>query len=223
MMKNDLRPMAGGFNHPGGIYQRGGKRGFDILLTLMAAPVLLPLIILVGLAVRLKIGSPVFFKQERLGLNGRAFFIRKFRTMTEARDAAGRLLTDEERLSGFGRLLRATSLDELPEFVNVLRGDMSLVGPRPLHAYYRDRYTAEQFRRHEALPGLTGWAQVNGRNALDWEQKFALDVWYVDHRSWWLDVKILALTFLKIVKREGINQAGQAPAEEFKGSVHKEI
>jgi sugar transferase EpsL len=215
--------MTGRFNHRGTIYQRGGKRAFDILLTLISAPVLLPLMTLVALAVRLKIGAPVFFKQERLGVDGTIFFIRKFRTMTEAKDAGGRLLTDEERLTGFGRLLRATSLDELPEFLNVLRGDMSLVGPRPLHAYYRDRYTAEQFRRHEVLPGLTGWAQVNGRNALDWEQKFTLDVWYVDHLSWWLDVKILALTFLKIVRREGINQAGQATAEEFKGSVHKEI
>jgi sugar transferase EpsL len=205
------------------LYRRGGKRAFDILLTLMALPILLPLGVFVATLVRLKIGSPVLFKQERLGQGGQAFRIRKFRTMTDGRDETGKLLPDDERLTGFGKFLRATSLDELPEFMNILAGEMSLVGPRPLHAYYRERYSAEQFRRHEVLPGLTGWAQINGRNALQWEQKFEMDVWYVDHQSLGLDLKIMALTFLKIVKREGINQAGQATAEEFKGSLHKEI
>src|ERR1044072_8575259 len=183
------------------LYQRAGKRVGDLLLTLLALPVLLPLMVFVALLVRLTIGSPVLFKQPRLGLRGRAFFIRKFRTMTNAKDDAGGLLPDDQRLTALGKWLRATSLDELPELLNVLIGEMSLVGPRPLHAYYRDRYTAEQFRRHEVLPGLTGWAQINGRNALNWEQKFALDVWYVDHQSWWLDVQIIALTFLKIFTR----------------------
>jgi sugar transferase EpsL len=215
--------MPNNVRHHGHIYQRGGKRVFDILLTLVATPVLLPLVVIVAILVRLKIGSPVLFKQERLGLRGQVFFIRKFRTMTDARDSAGRLLPDDERLTSFGNFLRAASLDELPELINVLAGEMSLVGPRPLHAYYRERYTTEQFRRHEVLPGLTGWAQINGRNALEWEQKFAMDVWYVEHQSLGLDAKIIALTLLKIIKREGINQAGQATAEEFKGSLHKEI
>ncbi len=214
--------MSGDVKRKEPIYQGGGKRVLDLLLTVVALPVLFPLVVLVALVVRLKLGSPVLFKQERLGRGGRAFYLRKFRTMTEARDQAGQLLPDEERLTGLGKFLRATSLDELPELVNVFTGDLSLVGPRPLHAYYRERYTAEQFRRHEVLPGLTGWAQINGRNAISWEQKFKLDVWYVDHQSLWLDIKIIALTALKIVKREGINQAGQATAEEFKGSLHKE-
>jgi sugar transferase EpsL len=205
------------------LYWRGGKRALDTGLILMALPILLPLGVLVAILVRLKIGSPVLFKQERLGRGGQAFRIRKFRTMTDGRDETGKLLPDDERLTRFGKFLRATSLDELPEFMNILAGEMSLVGPRPLHAYYRERYNAEQFRRHEVLPGLTGWAQINGRNALEWEQKFEMDVWYVDHQSLWLDLKIIALTFLKVVKREGINQAGQATAEEFKGSLHKEI
>jgi sugar transferase EpsL len=172
----------------------------------------------VAICVRLKLGSPVLFLQERSGLYGKPFTLIKFRTMTAARDATGVLLPDAERLTGFGLFLRNTSLDELPELWNVLRGDMSLVGPRPLLVQYLNRYTAEQMRRHEVRPGITGWAQVNGRNALSWEERFALDVWYVDHWSLWLDLKIIALTMLKILRREGISQPGQATMQEFMGS-----
>ena len=213
--------MANKATHPSSFYRRAGKRIFDLALTVLALPLLLPLLAALALAVLIKLGSPVLFKQERLGLGGRAFFIKKFRTMTGKRDTEGNLLPDRERLTGLGRLLRAMSLDELPELINVLRGEMSLVGPRPLYAHYRDRYTPEQFRRHETLPGITGWAQVNGRNALTWEQKFEMDVWYVDHQSFWLDLKIIALTFSKIVRREGISQPGHATAEEFTGNLRK--
>ncbi|MEW6125935.1 MAG: sugar transferase [Acidobacteriota bacterium] len=202
-------------------YQRSGKRLFDLLLMVIALPVVLPLACITALMVRWRLGAPVLFKQQRLGFNGHSFQICKFRTMTDTRDEAGNLLPDSERLTPFGKFLRAASLDELPELLNVLSGEMSLVGPRPLHAHYRERYSAKQFRRHEVLPGVTGWAQINGRNALDWEQKFALDVWYVDRQTFALDVKILALTAWKILKREGINQAGQATAQEFTGSLHK--
>ncbi|HVG20863.1 MAG TPA: sugar transferase [Blastocatellia bacterium] len=202
-------------------YRRTGKHAFDLALTLLTLPVTLPLMATLAFAVRLKLGSPVLFKQERLGLKGEPFFIRKFRTMTDVRDAEGNLLPDAERLTRLGKFLRATSLDELPELINVLRGEMSLVGPRPLYSHYRERYTPEQFRRHDVLPGITGWAQVNGRNAISWEAKFERDNWYVDHCSLRLDVKILALTLLKIIKREGISQPGHATAEEFEGSLHK--
>ena len=204
------------------IYRRGGKRAFDLIVTILTFPLWLPLLAVLALIVRGKLGAPVLFKQERLGRAGRVFYVRKFRTMTGARDAQGKLLPDAERLTRFGRFLRGASLDELPELLNVLGGEMSLVGPRPLYAHYRDRYTPEQFRRHEVLPGITGWAQVNGRNALTWEQKFDYDVWYVDRQSLWLDVKILALTIVKIFKREGISQPGHATAEEFQGSLRKE-
>jgi lipopolysaccharide/colanic/teichoic acid biosynthesis glycosyltransferase len=204
------------------IYRRGGKRAFDLIVTILTFPLWLPLLVVLALTVRGKLGAPVLFKQARLGRDGRVFYVRKFRTMTDARDAQGKLLPDAERLTRLGRFLRGASLDELPELLNVLGGEMSLVGPRPLYAHYRDRYTPEQFRRHEVLPGITGWAQVNGRNALTWEQKFGYDVWYVDRQSLWLDVKILALTIVKIFKREGISQPGHATAEEFKGSLHKE-
>ncbi len=204
------------------IYRRGGKRAFDLIVTILTFPLWLPLLAALALTVRGKLGAPVLFKQARLGRDGRVFYVRKFRTMTDARDAQGKLLPDAERLTELGRFLRGASLDELPELLNVLGGEMSLVGPRPLYAHYRDRYTPEQFRRHEVLPGITGWAQVNGRNALTWEQKFGYDVWYVDRQSLWLDVKILALTLVKIFKREGISQPGHATAEEFKGSLHKE-
>ena len=167
--------------------------------------------------IRCKLGTPVLFRQQRPGLGGRPFWLLKFRTMTEARDAAGNLLPDAQRLTGFGRFLRATSLDELPELLNVLKGDMSLVGPRPLLMQYLDRYTPEQARRHEVRPGITGWAQVNGRNAITWEEKFKLDVWYVDNWSLWLDIKIIFMTVWKIFKREGISQPGQATMEEFRG------
>jgi len=208
-------------NDTSGIYRWAVKRVLDIVFCVLALPVVLPLLVIIALIVRIHFGSSVLFTQERLGFHGRAFVIRKFRTMTDARADDGQLLPDAERLTGIGRFLRATSLDELPELMNVLIGEMSLVGPRPLYSHYRDRYTPNQFRRHEVLPGITGWAQVNGRNALSWEQKFALDVWYVDHQSFWLDMKIIALTTMNLIRREGINQPGHATAQEFKGSVRK--
>lgn len=163
-------------------------------------------------------GLPVFFAQQRPGLHGKPFYIYKFRTMTNARDTNGQLLPDEQRLTRFGQFLRSTSLDELPELFNVLKGDMSLVGPRPLLMQYLERYTLEQARRHEVRPGITGWAQINGRNAITWEEKFKLDVWYVDNCSLWLDSKILALTIWKVLRREGISQQGQATMSEFLGT-----
>lgn len=200
------------------MYARYIKRILDLALTVPALIVLSPLLALIALLVRVLHGSPVLFRQQRPGLHGKPFTMYKFCTMTDARDTAGNLLSDAERLTPFGRFLRSTSLDELPELFNVLRGEMSLVGPRPLLMQYLDRYTPEQMRRHEVRPGITGWAQVNGRNALSWEQKFALDVWYVDNISLWLDVRIIAQTMYIILKREGISQAGQATAEEFSGS-----
>ena len=211
--------VTGKMNSNSGIYRRPSKRILDIVSIALALPVLLPILAIVALVVHLRLGAPVLFRQKRLGFEGRPFLITKFRTMTEVRDDKGNLLPDSERLSATGRFLRATSLDELPELINVLRGEMSLVGPRPLHSHYRDRYTPHQFRRHEALPGITGWAQVNGRNALSWEEKFDLDIWYVDHRSVWIDVKIIARTIMKLIKREGISQSGQATVEEFRGSL----
>lgn len=201
-----------------GLYARGGKRLLDLALTIPALLLLSPLLALVALLVRLKLGAPVLFRQERPGLLGKPFTMCKFRTMTDARDAQGDPLPDAERLTGLGRFLRSTSLDELPELLNVLKGEMSLVGPRPLLMRYLDRYTPQQRRRHEVRPGLTGWAQVNGRNALEWEDRFALDVWYVDHQSLALDVKIIALTLGKWVRREGITHPGFASAPEFMGS-----
>ncbi len=195
------------------------KRLVDLGLTLPALILFFPLLILISFLVRIKLGPPTLFRQQRPGLYGKPFTIYKFQTMSNAYDSEGHLLPDEERLPPMGRFLRSTSLDELPEIFNVLKGDMSLVGPRPLLMQYLDRYTPEQKRRHEAKPGITGWAQVNGRNAVSWEEKFALDVWYVDNRSLWLDLKILALTIWKTMKREGINQPGQVTAEEFKGTT----
>lgn len=189
----------------------------DLVLALILLILLCPLLLEIGFLIRILLGSPVLFSQRRPGRYGRPFTLHKFRTMRDARDARGKPLPDERRLTSFGRVLRHLSLDELPALFNVIRGEMSLVGPRPLLMQYLSRYTPEQMRRHEALPGLTGWAQVNGRNALSWGEKFALDVWYIDHRSLWLDVKIMALTIWKILKREGINQPGQATAEEFLG------
>lgn len=212
-----MEEFAGSMKH----YYAFGKRLFDITLALAALIVLAPLLLIVTVLVLVKFGStgnPVLFTQIRPGLRGWPFSILKFRTMTDARDSQGNLLPDAERLTAFGRFLRSTSLDELPEFINVLKGDMSLVGPRPLLMEYLDRYTPEQARRHEVRPGITGWAQVNGRNALSWEDKFKLDVWYVDNQSLWLDVKILFLTLWKTVKREDISQEGQATMEEFLGS-----
>lgn len=203
-------------------YRRAGKRLLDLSLTLTALIVLAPLLLLLALLVRLKLGSPILFRQRRPGINGRAFTLLKFRTMTDARDKDGGLLPDAERLTRFGRFLRATSLDELPELFKVLKGDMSLVGPRPLLMEYLDRYTPEQARRHEVKPGLTGWAQINGRNALAWEDKFKLDVWYVDRVSFWLDMKILVLTLIRLIKREGISAEGHATMPFFLGSERKD-
>jgi lipopolysaccharide/colanic/teichoic acid biosynthesis glycosyltransferase len=194
------------------------KRLFDLLLTSAGFIGVLPLLLFLALAVRWTLGAPVFFVQERPGLGGRPFRMFKFRPITDDPDAEGRLLPDEKRLTRLGRMLRSTSLDELPELLNVIKGEMSLVGPRPLLMRYLDRYTPEQARRHEMPPGVTGWAQVNGRNAISWEEKFELDVWYVENWSLGLDVKILGMTLLKVVKREGISQAGQATMEEFMGS-----
>ena len=167
--------------------------------------------------VRMRLGSPILFKQERPGLYGKPFMMMKFRTMTDERDKSGELLSDDKRLTPFGKFLRSTSLDELPELINVLRGDMSLVGPRPLLTRYLDRYTSEQARRHDVKPGITGWAQINGRNAISWEDKLNLDIWYVDNLSLWLDFKILVLTLTKVIKREGISQDGHVTMTEFMG------
>jgi sugar transferase EpsL len=194
------------------------KRIFDLMLTFPGFILISPLLGLTALLMLISQGRPVFFAQLRGGLNGSVFRIYKFRTMREAYDEQGRPLPDEKRISALGKLLRMTSLDELPELLNVLRGEMSLVGPRPLMAQYLERYTPEQMRRHEALPGITGWAQINGRNALTWEERFELDVWYVDHWSFWLDIKILAMTLLKVAQREGISQPGHATMQEFTGT-----
>ena len=202
-------------------YRHLGKRLSDLSLTITALIFCLPLIALIAILVLIDLGSPVFFRQRRPGLYGQPFILLKFHTMNNARDVQGNLLPDKDRLTRLGKLLRSTSLDELPELFNVLKGDMSLVGPRPLLMQYLTRYSSEQARRHEVKPGMTGWAQVNGRNALTWEQKFEHDVWYVDHQSLSLDMKILAHTLLKIIKREGINQPGQATAEEFLGTMDK--
>ena len=194
------------------------KRLFDLAAAASALVIFAPLLVLLALLVAAKLGTPILFKQQRPGLLGRPFTIRKFRTMTDARDAAGRLLPDAERLTPFGKFLRSTSLDELPELLNVLRGEMSLVGPRPLLMDYLPLYSAAQMRRHDVLPGITGWAQINGRNAASWPRKFALDLWYVDHQSLWLDLKIIALTVWTVLRRDGINQPGRATADRFRGS-----
>ncbi|MCL4180306.1 MAG: sugar transferase [Verrucomicrobia bacterium] len=194
------------------------KRLFDVLISSSLLAVVWPLLVVIGFLVRWRLGTPVLFKQERPGLHGKPFVILKFRTMTDACDGNGELLSDEERCPAFGRFLRSTSLDELPELWNVLKGEMSLVGPRPLMMVYLERYSPEQARRHEVLPGITGWAQVNGRNAISWDDKFKLDVWYVDHRTLWLDFKILVLTALKVFKREGISAPGEVTATEFLGN-----
>lgn len=194
------------------------KRLFDISVALTALFLLAPLLVLLAALIRLKLGSPVLFRQVRPGLYGAPFQMIKFRTMRDAVDQAGKPLPDAERLSRFGLLLRSTSLDELPELWNVLRGDMSLVGPRPLLMEYLPLYSPEQRRRHEVRPGITGWAQVNGRNAISWEEKFRLDVWYVDNRSFFLDLRILALTIRKVFVREGISGQGEVTMSRFTGS-----
>jgi lipopolysaccharide/colanic/teichoic acid biosynthesis glycosyltransferase len=194
------------------------KRIFDLALAVPGLVLISPVLAILALLVRITHGPPVLFRQKRPGYLGRPFDLYKFRTMSDARDGQGNLLPDPERITSLGRFLRSTSLDELPELFNVLRGEMSLVGPRPLLMRYLERYSPEQARRHHVLPGITGWAQVNGRNALTWEEKFRLDLWYVDHRSIGLDLKILLLTLWKAVKREGISQPGYVSAEEFMGN-----
>ncbi len=194
------------------------KRLFDFLVAALALVMLSPLLVVLAVLVRWRLGTPVLFRQSRPGRNGRLFTLHKFRSMTDARASDGRLLSDAERLTAFGRALRASSLDELPTLWNVLSGDMSLVGPRPLLVEYLPLYSREQARRHEVRPGITGWAQVNGRNALSWERKFELDVWYVDHRSFLLDVRILLLTVRKVLRRDGIAAAGSATMPEFRGA-----
>lgn len=194
------------------------KRVIDFSAAVGALLLLSPLLVIVALLVRTKLGSPVLFRQLRPGLRGEAFAMLKFRSMTDARDASGALLPDAERLTSFGKFLRSSSLDELPGLWNIVRGDMSLVGPRPLLMDYLPLYSAEQARRHDVRPGLTGWAQINGRNALQWEQKFALDCWYVDNQSLWLDIKILMLTILKVLRRADISADGEATMPRFTGT-----
>jgi len=197
------------------------KRGFDVLLSGGALVLLAPLLVLIGIFVRVKLGCPVLFVQQRPGRWGKPFLLYKFRTMTDAKNAEGALLGDKERLTPFGQFLRSTSMDELPELWNVLKGDMSLVGPRPLLTCYLERYSPEQARRHEVRPGITGWAQINGRNALSWEEKFSLDVWYVDHWSIALDFRIIIRTFLYVLQRRGISSNEHVTMPEFLGKADK--
>jgi sugar transferase EpsL len=199
------------------------KRIFDVTASFLGLIILAPLLALLLILTRTLISSPVLFTQQRPGLHGNPFMMYKLRTMTDARDAAGDLLPDAERLVPFGRFLRSSSLDELPELINVLKGDMSLVGPRPLLMEYLSIYSAEQSRRHEVRPGITGWAQINGRNNISWEEKFRLDVWYVSNQSFWLDMKILWLTVFRVFQRHGINQQGQATMERFLGTKDHRI
>lgn len=194
------------------------KRVMDIILSLMALILFSPAILIISIFVCTKIGFPILFRQDRPGYRGEIFTIYKFRTMQNRLDDQGNSLSDALRLTNFGRFLRATSLDELPELINVLKGEMSIVGPRPLLVEYLTRYSPEQFRRHEVLPGITGWAQINGRNAISWQEKFDLDMWYVDNWSLWLDIKTIVLSVVKVLRREGISQPGQATAEPFMGN-----
>jgi lipopolysaccharide/colanic/teichoic acid biosynthesis glycosyltransferase len=198
------------------------KRAFDFCVALFALAALSPVLAFVAWRIRRNLGSPVFFRQVRPGLHGKSFEMVKFRTMRDAEDAHGKPLPDVDRMTPFGNFLRSASLDELPGLWNVLKGEMSLVGPRPLLLEYLSLYTAEQARRHDVRPGVTGWAQVNGRNALSWEEKFKLDVWYVDNQSFWLDVNILLLTVKKVLVREGISAAGEATMQRFTGSPVEE-
>ena len=194
------------------------KKIFDLFLIFLSLPLVLPLYLLIILLVLTQLNFPILFRQPRPGLNGKVFNIYKFRTMTDDCDKDGTLLPDEARLTKFGKFLRSTSLDELPSLWNVLKSDMSLVGPRPLLLEYLTLYSTQQARRHEVKPGITGWAQINGRNAITWGEKFDLDVWYVDNQSIWLDIKILWLTVKKVIMRDGINQVGQSTMENFKGN-----
>ncbi|WP_342508567.1 sugar transferase [Sporosarcina sp. FSL K6-2383] len=194
------------------------KRLFDFIVSFLTLIILSPFIGITALLIHLKIGSPVLFKQERPGLKGKSFFVYKFRSMTDERDEHGELLPDDVRLTSFGKVIRKLSLDELPQLWNVLKGDMSFVGPRPLLVEYLPLYNERQARRHDVRPGITGWAQVNGRNAISWEEKFELDVWYVENHSFWLDIKILFMTVMKVFKSEGISQNGQATMTKFEGN-----
>lgn len=194
------------------------KRWFDVLGAGIGLIVLSPVLLFIAVMIRRQMGGPVLFRQTRPGLDGKPFQMIKFRTMRDAVDAQGNELPDSERLTNLGRFLRSSSLDELPELWNVLKGDMSVVGPRPLLMDYLPLYSAEQARRHEVRPGVTGWAQVNGRNAISWDEKFALDIWYVDNRSLWLDIKIVLLTLRKVIKRDGISAAGEATMSKFTGN-----
>lgn len=207
--------------HRKGFYERFIKRSQDFILSLFALVVLSPVFLVLAILVRVKLGSPVIFKQERPGLNGRIFTLYKFRSMSDARDENGNLLPDEVRLTRFGKILRSTSLDELPELVNILKGDMSIVGPRPLLVRYLPLYNEHQARRHEVRPGFTGYAQVHGRNAITWEDKFDKDVYYVDHVSFLMDWKIILRTVLTVLKREGISSSGSVTMEPFRGTAEK--
>lgn len=203
------------------VYQRFVKRVLDFSAALLILILIWPFLLLIYVILRIKIGSPVMLRQKRPGFMGKLFTMYKFRTMTDERDGNGVLLPDEQRITNIGRILRSYSLDELPEMFNVLNGDISLIGPRPLMVQYLERYTPEQARRHEVMPGITGWAQVNGRNSLTWEEKFSLDVWYVDHQSFALDARILVMTLWKVLIREGISSEGFVSAPEFMG-LHSE-
>ena len=194
------------------------KRSIDIFGSGIGLIVISPILLIVGLAIKFKLGSPIFFTQDRLGKDGKVFKMIKFRTMSNKTDKFGNLLSDEERMTSFGKILRSTSIDELPELINVFKGEMSLVGPRPLLVEYKDLYSKEQFRRHEVRPGITGWAQVNGRNSLSWSDRFNLDIEYVDRYNFFMDIKILFMTVGKVIKRDGISQNGNATMEKFNGN-----
>ncbi len=195
------------------------KRLIDIAGGIIGLLILSPLLLVLSMLIKIKLGSPVLFWQNRPGLKGKIFTFYKFRTMSDRHDSAGRILPDKDRITPFGNFLRKTSLDELPSLFNVLKGDMSLVGPRPLLVEYLDLYSPDQARRHNVKPGITGWAQINGRNSLSWEEKFKLDVWYVDNHTFWLDIKILIKTIIKVLKREGINQSNNVTMNKFQGRV----
>lgn len=199
------------------------KRIIDFIITLIILIILSPLLLFTAVIVRVNLGSPILFKQQRPGLNGNPFYVYKFRTMTNEVDKEGEFLPDSLRMTSIGKLIRRLSLDELPQLFNVLKDDISLVGPRPLLMEYLPLYTTEQNRRHEVRPGITGWAQVNGRNSISWEERFELDVWYVDNQSFWLDIKILFLTVTKVLKSEGISQEGHATMEKFAGTEEKKV
>jgi lipopolysaccharide/colanic/teichoic acid biosynthesis glycosyltransferase len=195
------------------------KYAFDLFVSFFAILIFSPLLLVIALLIRWHLGDPIFFRQQRPGCLGRPFWLLKFRTMTNARDTSGALLTDAQRLTQFGRWLRSTSIDELPGLLNILRGEMSFIGPRPLLMHYLPLYSAEQARRHDVKPGFSGWAQINGRNTLSWEEKFRLDVWYVDHQSFWIDLRIFLITILKVISREGISAAGEATMAPFTGNT----